>query len=120
MFDVLNQQNEPEMIIKLYQKMLFLKINPNTNIYNIISNILDNEQIKQIIDKMKSGDDSSMSLKFNKSYEKKRTRTFLNDDDKPSLINELLKFSLCAKISKALKTMSFGPRVKKVIIIYQK
>ena len=92
MFDVLNQQNEPEMIIKLYQKMLFLKINPNTNIYNIISNILDNEQIKQIIDKMKSGDDSSMSLKFNKSYEKKRTRTFLNDDDKPSLINELLKF----------------------------
>ena len=92
MFDVLNQQNEPEMIIKLYQKMLFLKINPNTNIYNIISNILDNEQIKQIIDKMKSGDDSSMSLKFNKTYEKKRTRTFLNDDDKPSLINELLKF----------------------------
>ena len=92
MFDVLNQQNEHEMIIKLYQKMLFLKINPNTNIYNIISNILDNEQLKQIIDKMKSGGDSSMSLKFNKSNDKKHTRTFLNADDKPSLINELLKF----------------------------
>ena len=96
MFDVLNQQNEHEMIIKLYQKMLFLKINPNTNIYNIISNILDNEQLKQIIDKMKSGDDSSMSLilKFNKQYDKKKfqSRTFLNADDKPSLVNEILKF----------------------------
>ena len=54
MFDVLNQQNEHEMIIKLYQKMLFLKINPNTNISNIITNILENEQLKQIINKMKS------------------------------------------------------------------
>ena len=93
MFNVLNQQNEHEMIIKLYQKMLFLKINPNTNIYNIISNILDNEQLKQIIDKMKSGVDSAMSFKFNKTYEKRfQTRTFLNADDKSSLINEILKF----------------------------
>ena len=93
MFDVLNQQNEHEMIIKLYQKMLFLKINPNTNIYNIISNILDNEQLKQIIDKMKSGNDSAISLKYNKKLEKKfRARTFLNAEDKSSLINEFLKF----------------------------
>ena len=83
MFDVLNQQNEHEMIIKLYQKMLFLKINPNTNIYNIISNILDNEQLKQIIDKMKSGNDSAISRKYNKKLEKKfRARTFLNAEDK--------------------------------------
>ena len=95
MFDVLNQQGEQEMIIKLYQKMLLLKINPNTNIYNIISNILDNEQIKQLFDKIKSGnnnDNNLSSLKFNKPIPKLKVRTFLNMDDKPYLINEKLKF----------------------------
>ena len=92
MFDALNQQNEQEMIIKLYQKMLLLKLNPNTNIYNIISNILDNDQIKQLLDKMKlSG--NNVSLKFDRKYVNKfKTRTFLNLEDKPSLVNERLKF----------------------------
>jgi hypothetical protein len=36
MFDVLNQENEQNMIVKLYQKLLELKINPSTLIYNII------------------------------------------------------------------------------------
>ena len=92
MFDVLNQQNEQEMIIKLYQKMLLLKINPSTNIYNIISNILDSDQIKQLLGKMKS-DGNVLSPKFNKEYKKKfRTRTFLNWEDKKTLVNETLKF----------------------------
>ena len=92
MFDVLNQENEQEMIIKLYQKMLLLKINPNTNIYNIISNILDSEQIKLLLDKMKLGG-NTISLKFNKNYSKKfKTRTFLNLEDKPSLLNKNLRF----------------------------
>ena len=92
MFDVLNQQNEQEMIIKLYQKMLLLKINPNTNIHNIISNILDSDQIKLLLDKMKS-DGNIISLKFNKKYTTRfKTRTFLNLEDKPSLVNERLKF----------------------------
>ena len=91
MFNILNQQNEQEMIIKLYQKMLLLKINPNTNIYNIISNILDNEQIKQLFDKMKSGE--VISLKFNKKYTTLfKKRTYLNLEDKPTLVNEKLKF----------------------------
>ena len=91
MFNVLNQENEQEMIIKLYQKMLLLKINPNTNIYNIISNILDNEQIKQLFDKMKSGE--VISLKFNKKYTTLfKKRTYLNVEDKPTLVNEKLEF----------------------------
>ena len=92
MFDVLNQQNESEMIIKLYQKMLLLKLNPTTNIYNIISNILDSDQIKQILDKMKT-DGNIISPKFNKVHNTIfKTRTFLNFEDKPSLVNEKLKF----------------------------
>ena len=91
-FDALNQQNEPEMIIKLYQKMLLLKINPNTNIHNIVSNILDNDQMKNILDKMKSGDNTAASLKFNKKCEKFKKRTFLNVEDKSSLVNESLNF----------------------------
>ena len=50
MFEALNQQNEYEMIIKLYQKMLLLKLNPNIKIHDIISNLLDNNQIKGLLD----------------------------------------------------------------------
>ena len=72
--------------------MLLLKINPTTNIHNIISNILDSDQIKLLLDKMKS-DGNIISLKFNKKYTSKfKTRTFLNLEDKPSLVNERLKF----------------------------
>ena len=92
MFDVLNQQNEQEMIIKLYQKMLLLKLNPNTNIHNIISNILDNDQIKKLLETMKLGGDNE-SLKFNKIYTQRfKSRTFMNLEDKPSLVNVRLKF----------------------------
>ena len=93
MFDVLNQENEQNMIVKLYQKILQLKINPSTFIYNIISNRLDKEQIKELFDQMKSG--KKNSLKYgNHDKSKFNTRTFLSELDKPSLINKKLNFEI--------------------------
>ena len=80
MFDVLNKHGEPQMMFKLYQKLLQLKINPSTFIYNIISNILDKKQIKNLAYEMKKN--SSKQLKFKDYYEKNnRERTFLSIND---------------------------------------
>ena len=80
MFDVLNKHGEPQMMFKLYQKLLQLKINPSTFIYKIISNILDKKQIKNLADEMKKN--SSKQLKFKDYYEKNnRERTFLSIND---------------------------------------
>ena len=104
MFDVLNKHGEPQMMFKLYQKLLQLKINPSTFIYNIISNILDKKQIKNLADEMKKN--SSKQLKFNDYYEKKyRERTFLsiNDnlplDTKPKFYYDYLCISCNQKIN---------------------
>ena len=88
-FEVLNQENEQKMIVKLYQKILKLKINPSTFIYNIISNRLNNDQIKELFDEMKSG--KNCSLKFGGKV-KGNSRTLLFKNDKPSLINKKLSF----------------------------
>ena len=80
MFDVLNKNGENQMMLKLYQKLLQLKINPSTFIYNIISNIVDKNQIKNLVDEMKKN--SSKQLKFKDYYEKNnRERTFLSVND---------------------------------------
>ena len=89
MFEVLNQENEQKMIVKLYQKLLKLKINPSTFIYNIISNRLDKDEIKVLFDEMKSGKNDS--LKFGEKI-KNSSRTLLFKSDKPSLINKKLSF----------------------------
>ena len=90
MFDVLNQQNEHEMILNLYQKLLQKKLNPSTFIYNIISNILDKDQIKELLEITKQrGADSS--LKLNVDTINLNERTLLNNSDK-SLISSKLKF----------------------------
>ena len=90
MFDVLNQQNEHEMILNLYQKLLQIKLNPSTFIYNIISNILDKDQIKELfeISKQQGGE---RSLKLNVDTINLNERTFMNNYDK-SLISSNLKF----------------------------
>jgi len=90
MFEVLNQQNEQKMIVKLYQKILQLKMNPSNYIYNIISNRLDKEEIKVLFEEMKTG--NSKSLKFGPYNYKKNERTFASNSDKTSLINNRLTF----------------------------
>ena len=80
MFDVLKKQNQDQMILKLYQKLLQLKQNPSTFIYNIISNILDKGQIKKLFDEIKTK--SSKQLKFDNCNEQNnRERTFLSIND---------------------------------------
>ena len=81
LFDVLNKHGEPQMMLKLYQKLLQLKINPSTFIYDIMSNVLDKKQIKNIFGGMRKNS-SKIKLKF-KDYNVKnmRERTFLSIND---------------------------------------
>ena len=90
MFDVLNQQNEHEMILNLYLKLIQKKLNPSTFIYNIISNILDKDQIKELLEITKQKGIES-SLKLNVDIINLNERTLLNNYDK-SLISSKLKF----------------------------
>ena len=81
MFDVLNKHGEPSMLLKLYQKLLQLKINPSTFIYDIMSSVLDKKQIKNLLDEMKKNP-SKQQLKFKDSNPKNnRERTFLSIND---------------------------------------
>ena len=111
MFEVLNEEKEQIMIFKLYQKLLQLKINPNTYIYNIISNILDKDQIKELIDANKSNNNSLLNLKFEINSKIKsnfKERTFLSKSDK-LLISSKLKFDSvfpCIKCSKKINLFS--------------
>ena len=100
MFDILNQQNEQILIFKLYQKLLQLKINPSTFIYNIISNILDKDQIKELIEESKTNANKSLKFDINNNIISKfKERTFLSESDK-LLISSKLKFdSVCPCVS---------------------
>jgi hypothetical protein len=92
MFDILKKQNEQILIFKLYQKLLQLKINPSTFIYNIISNILDKDQIKEIIDESKTNANKSLKFEINNNVISSfKERTFLSKSDK-LLISSKLKF----------------------------
>ena len=93
LFEVLNEEMEQIMIFKLYQKLLQLKINPNNVIYNIISNILDKDQIKELIEANKNNA-NAISLKFDINSKIKssfKERTFLTKSDK-LLISSKIKF----------------------------
>jgi hypothetical protein len=108
-FEVLNEEREQIMIFKLYQKLLQLKINPNTVIYDIISNILDKDQIKELIEVNKSTNNtnSSIPIKFDINSKIKssfKERTFLSKSDK-LLISSKLKFDIvfpCVKCGKKI------------------
>ena len=95
LFETLNEEREQIMIFKLYQKLLQLKINPNTVIYNIISNILDKDQIKELIEANKNNT-NIISLKFDIDSKIKsnfKERKFLSKSDK-LLISSKLKFDI--------------------------
>ena len=92
MFDILNQQNEQILIFKLYQKLLYLKLNPSTFIYNIISNILDKEQIRELIEETKKSTNKCIKFDINNNIVSSfKERTFLSKSDK-LLISSKLKF----------------------------
>ena len=91
MFDILNQQNEQIFIFKLYQKLLQLKINPSSFIYNIISNILDKDQIKELIEETKTISNKSLKFDINNNTKTFNERTLLSKSDK-LLISSKIKF----------------------------
>ena len=112
MFDILNQQNEQILIFKLYQKLLQLKINPSTFIYDIMSNVIDKKEIKGLFEEMKKN--VSKQLKFN-DYNKKnnRERTFLSINDnlpletKPKFYYDYYCISCSEKINLYLTSKKF-------------
>ena len=91
MFEVLNQQNEHLMLVKLYQKILQLNIHPSTFIYKIVSDRLDSKEMKGLFDEMKSGT-KTKSLEFGRKEHKELERTFLCKSEKLSLINKKITF----------------------------
>ena len=91
MFDILNQQNEHHLIFRLYQKLLQLKINPSTFIYNIISNILDKETITELIVETKTSTNKSLKFDINNNVSSLNERTLLSKKDK-LLISSKIKF----------------------------
>ena len=86
MFNMLNQYKEHQMMLKLYQKILYLKLKPSTMIFDIMSQILDKQNMKNLLDEMKKNHKKAKEeLKFN-DYNKQnnRERTFLSiNDDLP-------------------------------------
>ena len=85
LFDALNKGSEIEMILKLYRKLLELNIHPSTFIYNIISGVIDKDEMRKLKDKKKSADMklySKDNYKF-KDYNIKdnKKRTFLSLED---------------------------------------
>ena len=114
-FDVLNKQKEDQMILKLYQKILQLKINPSTFIYDIISNILDKKQIKQFLEEMKNK--TSKDLKFNDFYGSHYLeRTFFSLSEN-LLYNYKLKFHsdyLCINCSHKINLLTRCQSFEKV------
>ena len=112
MFEVLNKHGEPQMMLKLYQKLLQLKINPSTFIYDIMSNVLDKKQIKNLFEEMKKN--SSKPLKFTDYNEKNnRERTFLSINDnlpletKPKFYYDYYCISCSEKINLYLTCKKF-------------
>ena len=81
MFDMLKQYDEHDMMIKLYQKLLQLKINPSIFIYDTMTQIVDKTKMKNMFDENKKNT-NKLQLKFN-DYNKKniRERTFLSLND---------------------------------------
>ena len=84
MFNMLNEFKENEMLLKLYQKILQLKIMPSTLIFDIMKTIIDKKNMLNILDETKKTDKKLKlkSLKFN-DYNKmnNRERTFLSIND---------------------------------------
>ena len=82
MFDMLLKYDEHEMMIRLYQKLLQLKLNPSTMIFDIMTKIVDINKMKDMLDETKKNTNNVKQLKFNDSNKvNNRERTFLSLSD---------------------------------------
>ena len=82
MFDILYKYDEKDMMLKLYQKLLRLNLNPSTTIYDTMIHTIDKDKMKDLIDINKKKKTNLKELKYN-DYNKKnnRERTFLSIND---------------------------------------
>ena len=93
-FDTLKRNSENDMILKLYQKIICLKINPSYFIYNIVSSIISKEQLNELntnLNKISNDlfDDNNFKFKnCKKSPDLKRTFSSVEDNLE---INKTLK-----------------------------
>ena len=117
LFEALNEEREQILIFKLYQKLLQLKINPNTLIYNIISNILDKDQIKELLESNKNNANVSLKFEINSKIKSSfKERTFLSKSDK-LLISSKLKFDItfpCVSCGKKINIFTICQNYEKV------
>ena len=91
LFDALNKSTENEMLLRLYRKLLELNINPSSFIYNIISGVIDRDQMRRLKDK-KNSDMKLFNYKFTDyNIKDNRKRTFLSVEEYLA-INTKLKF----------------------------
>ena len=67
LFEALAKANEDDMILRLYTKMISLKINPSIYVHNLINKIIDRKSMNNLVKKttMKNVDvDINNSNKF--------------------------------------------------------
>ena len=100
LFNVLNQNNEKEMILKLYQKLILLKLHPSTYIYDIINKLIDSNQIKLLNEQNKN------NIYFS-SYDSPvtfRKRTLKNKYEKKVLTSKIkfFKYDNCIECQRLI------------------
>ena len=93
-FDTLHRNSQNEMILKLYQKLIILKITPTFFICNIVSSAIDKEQLRELNNNLQIASnklivDSNIKYKNCKKFKSLR-RTFSSVEDNLE-INKTLK-----------------------------
>ena len=105
LFDVLNKNKEEEMILKLYQKLIMLKLHPTTFIYKIINQLLDTNQIKELLNDDLINNKNKILYK-NKIYQPTsfRKRTFKNKYETKVLTSQIRfsKYDQCIECQKLI------------------
>ena len=93
-FDTLKRNSENDMILKLYQKIISLQLNPNYFIYNIVSSVIDKEQLNELnnnFDKISNDLFDDSKFKYKNCYiNPDLKRTFSSVEDNLE-INKTLK-----------------------------
>jgi hypothetical protein len=93
-FDTLKRNSENDMILKLYQKIISLQLNPSYFIYNIVSSVIDKEQLNELnnnFDKISNDLFDDSKFKYKNCYiNPDLKRTFSSVEDNLE-INKTLK-----------------------------
>ena len=107
LFDTLSKQNEDEMILKLYQKLITKKLNVTSFIYSIISKLLDRKQIEQLInDKMKNNKDFYFNDPY--SFPCKRTKKTISEGCVLTENIYFYKYNSCSECTESINVYNLS------------